>query len=382
MSNVNAKHQSATKVQPPAEIQVQITKFIIYFHHVFYAIFILTASSYFRSNTVEYSRSCISVSAAMSLHRPSCSTWPPAAAHAAPAPGWPSPAASDNSYLNFLNYLKPLPHNELSMELERGKSSRKDHHHLQQHQDAHTLHPCSHCAYKAKQKSDLQRHIESVHEAQIFPCTHCKYKATRKDHLQKHVKTVHQGQAFQCNQCKYKAKQRSDLQRHIRSVHEGQTYSCTHCTYKATRKDHLQKHIKSVHEGVAFQYKFKPKQKLFIQRHTKSVHEAPTFPYFENGEKINKAQKQTFPCSQCDYKAKQKSDLQRHVNSVHEGQTFPCPHCEYKSSWETTLRTHIKSVHEGKKFQCPHCKYKATRKDHLRTHIKSVHESQTSMHRL
>ena len=76
--------------------------------------------------------------------------------------------------------------------------------------------------------------------------------------------------------------------------------------------------------------------------------------YFENGEKINKAQKQTFPCSQCDYKAKQKSDLQRHVNSVHEAQTFPCPHC----------------------------KYKATRKDHLRTHIKSVHESQTSMHRL
>ena len=97
--------------------------------------------------------------------------------------------------------------------------------------------------------------------------------------------------------------------------------------------------------------------------------------YFENGEKVNNAQKQTFPCPHCQYKAKQESNLQQHIKSVHEGQTFPCPHCEYKSSWKTRLQTHIKSVHEGQTFPCTHCEYKATLKSILRRHIKSRHEN-------
>ena len=98
--------------------------------------------------------------------------------------------------------------------------------------------------------------------------------------------------------------------------------------------------------------------------------------YFENGEKINKAEKQTFPCPHCEYKATLKGNLQKHIKSVHEGQTFQCPQCEYKATFRNALRRHIQSVHEGQKFQCPHCEYKAKHKCNLQRHIKYIHEGQ------
>ena len=76
-------------------------------------------------------------------------------------------------------------------------------------------------------KSDLQKHIKSVHDGEIYPCTQCDYKAKQNRCLQTHLKSVHKGQAFQCNQCEYKATQKTNLKNHKKSVHEGQTFPCT-----------------------------------------------------------------------------------------------------------------------------------------------------------
>ena len=61
------------------------------------------------------------------------------------------------------------------------------------------------------------------------------------------MKSVHEGEKFPCSQCAFKATQKSNLQTHLKSVHEGQKFECTQCEYKVTKKILLQKHVKSVH---------------------------------------------------------------------------------------------------------------------------------------
>ena len=42
---------------------------------------------------------------------------------------------------------------------------------------------CEQCDYKATQKGNLLRHIESIHEGVKCPCEQCDYKATCKESL-------------------------------------------------------------------------------------------------------------------------------------------------------------------------------------------------------
>ena len=52
---------------------------------------------------------------------------------------------------------------------------------------------CRVCDYKAAQKSNLKKHIESVHERiKPFKCNICEYKAGLKSDLQLHTEFVHE----------------------------------------------------------------------------------------------------------------------------------------------------------------------------------------------
>ena len=55
-----------------------------------------------------------------------------------------------------------------------------------------------------------------------------------REHRQKH-----EGVKYGCDQCDYQATQRSDLNRHIQTVHEGVRYACVQCDYQATRQGNL-----------------------------------------------------------------------------------------------------------------------------------------------
>ena len=143
-------------------------------------------------------------------------------------------------------------------------------------------HQCSQCEYKAKQKSNLQRHIKSIHEGKSVFCQLCskQLQFSTKGSLLTHINSVHKGHKLSCPQCEYKATQKGNLQTHIKSVHDGEKFPCPQCEYKATYKVSLQIHVKSVHEG------------------------------------------QKFPCTNCGSAFTDKGNLQRHIKSVHEGQKF------------------------------------------------------------
>ena len=77
---------------------------------------------------------------------------------------------------------------------------------------------------------------------------------------------------YSCEHCDHKAKRKSDLLPHVQSVHEQITYSCEHCDYKARWKRDLVRHVQSIHEGITYSCDHKAKQKICLRQYVQSMH--------------------------------------------------------------------------------------------------------------
>ena len=108
---------------------------------------------------------------------------------------------------------------------------------------------CPFCDYKCSQKSDLQKHEESVHVTKMITCKFCHYKNQSskklKIHaLEKHGKTtVHY---VECNIC-YSKILKTNFKRHMDSKHKEKSFECTICEAKFTQKTYIKKHLNTVH---------------------------------------------------------------------------------------------------------------------------------------
>ena len=74
------------------------------------------------------------------------------------------------------------------------------------------------CEYASSKRSDLAKHIKSVHEKKRdFECAWCDYSASAKVNLAQHVRGVHEKRReFKCTECDYAASQKWILAQHIR----------------------------------------------------------------------------------------------------------------------------------------------------------------------
>jgi len=155
---------------------------------------------------------------------------------------------------------------------------------------------CQHCNFRFYEKSDLKRHIESVHSKVkiICPVDGCNTLTTRIDlHISKqhpaqkskpnkpnqkelagpkcdicdqvfnrmydvnrHKNSVHFGRkSFQCAECKRGFTDRRDLVRHNSAIHQSvkqvnKVFSCQHCKASYKRKKDLVQHlISNPHDG-------------------------------------------------------------------------------------------------------------------------------------
>ena len=50
-----------------------------------------------------------------------------------------------------------------------------------------------------------------------------------------------------CESCNYKTTDRSNLKKHVQSIHEGKKEHCNECLYAASSKGNLKKHITNKH---------------------------------------------------------------------------------------------------------------------------------------
>ena len=69
-----------------------------------------------------------------------------------------------------------------------------------------------------KTKDNLRSHVESIRKELCCSCNHCDFKAPKKTDLQKHIKTIHFGIGYSYKQCDDIG---IDLTNHIKSAHEG-----------------------------------------------------------------------------------------------------------------------------------------------------------------
>lgn len=124
------------------------------------------------------------------------------------------------------------------------------HHINQQHMQVKNF-KCSDCGYSCYLKTDLERHINNVHDKFRSPCPICGKKYSD---LRQHVRIVHEGAKAECPHCKGKY---SNLSQHIHKVHlKTKNIMCDICGMTFYHNSNLKKHMETTH--AVHQHKLMP----------------------------------------------------------------------------------------------------------------------------
>lgn len=108
--------------------------------------------------------------------------------------------------------------------------------------------PCPRCDAKFGQKSNLNKHIRTVHEnRRPFVCDRCPSTFGHKNLLVEHVRTAHDGERpFVCDQCGVSFGRRSNKYQHVQMVHiKRRSFQCQICAMTFGLKGNLSKHVSS-----------------------------------------------------------------------------------------------------------------------------------------
>ena len=110
---------------------------------------------------------------------------------------------------------------------------------------------CSKCEMTFTFKSNLVRHMEEVHKKRHYRCSHCPANYKRGADIDRHVKRKHNGKDIpniSCNICEKLFTDKSNLRRHIKTIHtEDIKYECSICQKKFNKKCNLDRHINDIH---------------------------------------------------------------------------------------------------------------------------------------
>ena len=135
------------------------------------------------------------------------------------------------------------------------------------------LFKCNFCEYRNKRRSNLDYHVNLVHEkVKGYLCDQCTFESSRKNEVVEHKKVRHEGIKYKCDSCDYTANRSGQVNRHIAVKHNGFRYQCTQCDYKSISTSGLQDHIVAKHDKTAFSCPFCSVQVFYknsLQRHIK-----------------------------------------------------------------------------------------------------------------
>jgi len=184
-------------------------------------------------------------------------------------------------------------------------------HKITAHADAIGYSAKKYCSLCDKQFSNLQQHIEVVHNnIKNYKCQKCQKGFYDNRELRRHhIKYLKTGECeketpvgfckYTCNfpNCEYKSNKKGNMEMHEKSVHLNIKYSCPECDKQLSSKANLNSHVKHVHdkkivsgtlEKKPYNLKFSCKlcayttsRALHLDRHMLSVHSAAAFETVE-----------------------------------------------------------------------------------------------------
>ena len=180
------------------------------------------------------------------------------------------------------------------------------------------IHECSICAYIAKNRMDLKKHLRTEHvEEKKHKCGKegCDVKVTRKDHLVRHRRAVHEQEKFwHCDSCDYKTNNHLSFKKHKAQKHNGGDCDLRYSV------DYLQNLPPNVNEEslncICTWCPYKSNKYSFVKKHIEIYH-----------EKTNQ-----YPCKECSFVGENMDDYAKHYNEFHITDTYAhaCTDCSFR----------------------------------------------------
>ena len=113
---------------------------------------------------------------------------------------------------------------------------------------------CKECDHIAKSNTELNVHMETMHQDKRFECKKCYHKFVSEPELSKHLETKHiekethgKQVLIKCKHCEYSSKNNEDLKKHENEHRSDELFECDQCQFDSIIKPNFEWHMKTQH---------------------------------------------------------------------------------------------------------------------------------------
>jgi len=237
--------------------------------------------------------------------------------------------------------------------------------HLKSHLQEYlcTSDPSLHCPFSSPSKSDLNQHLEKVHQIKTGNmCEECGKTFKSVTILNKHVRDQHKPQpSVSCTICGKTYPRAANLKMHMKLQHEeSKSWPCEICGKEMSSKNILQNHIKiHAQDRKSYVCDYPDCGRSFLASNGLSAH-----------KRTEHSDVKEHVCQVCGKEYKLVRQLKQHL-LIHQTDTpFNCEHCGKGFKVMSRLREHI-NIHTGKMpYECGYCGRRIRSQPNLFHHLK------------
>ena len=106
---------------------------------------------------------------------------------------------------------------------------------------------CDFCHFKHVSKTNLKKHLASVHNLKSYKCSECDFDSKTLKEITNHIKNDHPDFRYQCQNCPSSYTNVAALNRHLKEHLRIRWLACTFCEKKFKRKENIRDHSLRVH---------------------------------------------------------------------------------------------------------------------------------------
>ena len=254
------------------------------------------------------------------------------------------------------------------------KSSFRKHLTYHTHKEKNYMYQCPKCTNIFSDPSNLKRHVQSIHEKQVFRCLHCDFEDYRKKRLEDHLMNAHSDKVGGDEEISLDkgggTEAIADLSANessLPSFNSAESDSNVYISPKRSSPNILQKYIYQC-TGC----KFRKRKLLAVENHVQECHpDSSNLLIKKIALKSKEMVEQNFPCSFCSSSFKKRTLLNQHNFRVHEVQLdsdYACSQCGVRCANLPGLKAHTRA-HLAKRFLCGSCNKSFLVLSQLKDHV-------------